>query len=345
MTDSLPYDYASWQFLDAIGQASPLQQELQSDEAMSLAFELSAHGRGESDFALLSSDNWLHYGQTSAKAPTAPAGVMHAQPHTPPIEMGMAMAMGMGMGMDMDMEMFAQGMEFISVPPFPDLTLGHGKKTPDELSLLRSTSQDATQRALFMTPSGITSPSSSSSSSSSSSFSNRNSSSPSLDPCTPSTTSSTSKESDEDCEWDCDRDLDPSLGMGLGMHFYNLPDRLDSCPRPPRHIHPPLPHHHHLSHRGVNHRTSAAEDEEDALTPLEMPDGSTRFTANWLPVDPTGGFTIDSPVSASASRMEFGYPYSYGHPQDHYGYAYADADLSMEFSKEAFIQMPAPAPV
>jgi hypothetical protein len=114
MTDSLPYDYTSWQFLDAIGQASPLLHELQTEEAMSLAFELSAHGRGESDFALLSSDNCVPYGQTSAKAATAATagtGFMHAQPHSPPIEMGM----GMGMGMDMDMEMFAQGIEFISV--------------------------------------------------------------------------------------------------------------------------------------------------------------------------------------------------------------------------------------
>ena len=28
---------------------------------------------------------------------------------------------------------------------------------------------------------------------------------------------------------------------------------------------------------------------------LEMPDGSTRLTANWLPVDPEVGFTIDVP--------------------------------------------------
>lgn len=33
----------------------------------------------------------------------------------------------------------------------------------------------------------------------------------------------------------------------------------------------------------------------DCLTPLEMPDGSTRLTANWLPVDPEGGFTIAHP--------------------------------------------------
>ncbi|KAF7170807.1 hypothetical protein CNMCM5623_003326 [Aspergillus felis] len=320
MTD-LPYDYTSWQFLDAIGQASPLQQELQPEEALSLGFEFPSHGRGESDFALLSSDNCLPYGQTSAKA---------AQTHTPPIDTGM------GIDMDIEMEMFSQGMEFISVPPLPDLTLGHGKKAPDGLSLLRSTSQDAAERALFMTPSGLTSPSSSTFPSTSSS-SNRNSSSPSLDPCSPSTTSTTSKESDEDWDWDCHRDLDPSLGM----HFYKLPDRLDSfqsVPRPPRHVH--HPHYTHPHTHRVNNTTHREEDEADALTPLEMPDGSTRFTANWLPVDPTGGFTINSP---SASAMEFGYAYGHGQQDPGYGYAYANGDpISMEFTKEAFIQMPAP---
>ncbi|KAH1554914.1 hypothetical protein KXX57_004749, partial [Aspergillus fumigatus] len=367
MADSLAYDYTSWQFLEGIGQASPLQQELQTEDDLRLAFELSSHGRSENDIALLSSDNCLPDGQISAKAATAATGIVQAQMHSPPIEVGMGMgmdldmAMAMAMEMDLTMEMFAQGMDFISVPPFPDLSLGHGQKAPDDLSFLRSTSDDVTQRALFMTPSGITSPSSSSSSpsfASTSPSSHRNSSSPSLDPCTPSATSSTSKE-DEDYDWDCDRDRDPSLGTGqgmdMGMHFYKLPDRLDSSsssssssssPRPPR-LH--RPHHHPTqpSPRRINHRASAAADDEDALTPLEMPDGSTRFTANWLPVDPTGGFTIDSPESASASAMDVGDPYGHGYsPQDRaYGYGYAEGDLAMEFSKEAFIQMPAPAPV
>lgn len=93
MTD---YDYTSWQFLDAIGQASPLQ-----DEDMNLAFDFLLNENGP-----LSSDNCLPYAQTSAKQ-----GYMHTQSHSPPIETGM----GMGMGMDMEMDMFAQGMEFISV--------------------------------------------------------------------------------------------------------------------------------------------------------------------------------------------------------------------------------------
>ncbi|KAB8233416.1 uncharacterized protein BDW43DRAFT_87021 [Aspergillus alliaceus] len=47
---------------------------------------------------------------------------------------------------------------------------------------------------------------------------------------------------------------------------------------------------------GVKRRRSTEPDSDSetslSLTPLEMPDGSTRFTSNWLPVDPEGGFTI-----------------------------------------------------
>jgi hypothetical protein len=38
----------------------------------------------------------------------------------------------------------------------------------------------------------------------------------------------------------------------------------------------------------------SGEDENDYPTTLEMPDGSTRRTSNWLPVDPQAGFTIGS---------------------------------------------------
>ncbi|KAJ5194314.1 hypothetical protein N7491_001651 [Penicillium cf. griseofulvum] len=34
--------------------------------------------------------------------------------------------------------------------------------------------------------------------------------------------------------------------------------------------------------------------DEECLTPLEMPDGTTRMTSNWLPVDPDAGFAIGS---------------------------------------------------
>jgi hypothetical protein len=36
------------------------------------------------------------------------------------------------------------------------------------------------------------------------------------------------------------------------------------------------------------------EEQDEHLTPLEMPDGSTRLTGNWLPVDPVAGFTFDT---------------------------------------------------
>lgn len=35
-------------------------------------------------------------------------------------------------------------------------------------------------------------------------------------------------------------------------------------------------------------------DEEEYSTTLEMPDGSTRRTSNWLPVDASAGFTIEA---------------------------------------------------
>jgi hypothetical protein len=39
-------------------------------------------------------------------------------------------------------------------------------------------------------------------------------------------------------------------------------------------------------------------DDEECFTPLEMPDGSTRLTSNWLPVDQDCGFTIGSTLLA-----------------------------------------------
>lgn len=45
--------------------------------------------------------------------------------------------------------------------------------------------------------------------------------------------------------------------------------------------------------------------EEDLFTPLEMPDGSTRMTSNWLPVDSTAGFTIGSHGHRSACDADY----------------------------------------
>ncbi|KAJ5787639.1 hypothetical protein N7457_002629 [Penicillium paradoxum] len=49
---------------------------------------------------------------------------------------------------------------------------------------------------------------------------------------------------------------------------------------------------------GINspHRECSTTNEE-CFTPLEMPDGSTRLTTNWLPVDCDAGFTIGSPIA------------------------------------------------
>ncbi|EKV09941.1 hypothetical protein PDIG_28290 [Penicillium digitatum PHI26] len=52
----------------------------------------------------------------------------------------------------------------------------------------------------------------------------------------------------------------------------------------------------HQTH-GQTHRLSSphrrhSRIDEECLTPLEMPDGSTRMTSNWLPVDPDAGFAI-----------------------------------------------------
>lgn len=45
--------------------------------------------------------------------------------------------------------------------------------------------------------------------------------------------------------------------------------------------------------------SSQATEDEDWFNTLEMPDGSTRRTSNWLPVDSTAGFVIGSRSSRS----------------------------------------------
>jgi hypothetical protein len=49
---------------------------------------------------------------------------------------------------------------------------------------------------------------------------------------------------------------------------------------------------------------SALAEVEDYFTPLEMPDGSSRLTSNWLPVDPEAGFTIGSPMMPDETRFQ-----------------------------------------
>ncbi|KAF3386772.1 hypothetical protein F1880_001347 [Penicillium rolfsii] len=47
-----------------------------------------------------------------------------------------------------------------------------------------------------------------------------------------------------------------------------------------------------MSDRLAYSHSSQPFEEEEYLTTLEMPDGSTRRTSNWLPVDASAGFTI-----------------------------------------------------
>ena len=48
----------------------------------------------------------------------------------------------------------------------------------------------------------------------------------------------------------------------------------------------------------------AWKQDEDCMDTLEMPDGSTRKTSNWLPVDPKAGFTIGSSSSQNQPRLD-----------------------------------------
>lgn len=52
--------------------------------------------------------------------------------------------------------------------------------------------------------------------------------------------------------------------------------------------------HPTISHHAFDDYTPCMTDEDEDGTTLEMPDGSTRMSSNWLPVDLTAGFTIGS---------------------------------------------------
>lgn len=58
-------------------------------------------------------------------------------------------------------------------------------------------------------------------------------------------------------------------------------------------------------HHSLNFPTHRYPTNND-FTPLEMPDGSTRLTSNWLPVDCDAGFTIGSAASADDDIAAFG---------------------------------------
>ncbi|RMJ28615.1 hypothetical protein PHISP_00472 [Aspergillus sp. HF37] len=106
------------------------------------------------------------------------------------------------------------------------------------------------------------------------------------------------------------------------FNFYGLPD-MPSTPAPPN-----------GAVTQPKQRASAAHNwapEEGDLTPLEMPDGSTRLTANWLPVDPEGGFVIAEPGVESAANGEM----SDGFDTEMLSHA-KDAFISVESTMSAF---------
>lgn len=158
-------------------------------------------------------------------------------------------------------------MRCIRFPDAKNLLTPEDLATVDLDDLLRSTSQLATERALYMTVGSPTSMSL-----------------PMLDACS-SPGSSHLSSGASDAEADADADWERDL-------VYRLPDPAASTAAAPFH---PAP----LFYPQDLPQEVYETPECSGLTPLEMPDGSTRFTSNWLPVDPEGGFTIHAAATAT----------------------------------------------
>ncbi|KAI3059593.1 hypothetical protein CBS147353_10531 [Aspergillus niger] len=113
----------------------------------------------------------------------------------------------------------------------------------------------------------------------------------------------------------------PSAALACGLtrnkpvQFYGLPDvgfpdavslhhaLDDELVQPPFGDPLPMISNAEASSKSLSKEISFTMDlEENGLTPLEMPDGSTRFTTNWPPLDPEGGFTIRAPPTARRSE-------------------------------------------
>ncbi|KAL2802235.1 hypothetical protein BJX63DRAFT_415616 [Aspergillus granulosus] len=93
--------------------------------------------------------------------------------------------------------------------------------------------------------------------------------------------------------------------------------------------------HSASSSNNSNPQTKAHTEGKNSLTPLEMPDGSTRFTANWLPVDPQGGFTIRPPAQPMHFMeldplIDYETHFDHGHAHGRNSYNYRDAFISIE---------------
>ncbi|OGE47981.1 hypothetical protein PENARI_c034G06029 [Penicillium arizonense] len=140
----------------------------------------------------------------------------------------------------------------------------------------------ATERALFMTPSPNP-------------MAYPFPTSPSSDPCL-------SPDSSHASAWEeSDRERDE------GLHISTFGVDLNTHGQDQGHVQSRCQTQAHTSPRRYSEYSTHRVDEEEALTPLEMPDGSTRFTSNWLPVDPDAGFTIGSAgIPGFGDEMHFG---------------------------------------
>ncbi|RAL11984.1 uncharacterized protein BO97DRAFT_478105 [Aspergillus homomorphus CBS 101889] len=226
-------------------------------------------------------------------------------------------------------------------------TTPDSKAFPTNISLddlLRSTSQLATERALYMNIPGAISSPRSSSHDSIGALPPFVQSPVAQDPCS---SPGMSHQSYSGSEGDWDREYN----LREPAQYYRLPDMgvSDSLP-----LHYPIDgmmgteHPFNDPHQPAAFRAGSEQncghggkgkgradsgvtglkslEAMEGLTPLEMPDGSTRFTANWLPVDPEGGFTIRDP---SGDR--------FNHVDDDP----LDVDPMMEcYAQNAFISVP-----
>ncbi|PYH96437.1 hypothetical protein BO71DRAFT_176245 [Aspergillus ellipticus CBS 707.79] len=208
--------------------------------------------------------------------------------------------------------------------------------------LLRSTSQLATERALYMNNPAST-PSPRASHDSPSARLHFAASPIADDPCS---SPGASHQSYSGSESDWDREYN----YREPAQFYGLPEIGFSDPMMPLDhtlddvmVQPPpfgasLPNPNAAPRRKSqvgqvrhpSHHDLDADDEESGLTPLEMPDGSTRFTTNWLPVDPEGGFTIRAPQPPRVRH----------HDAPNHAFCSDPAD-AYHFPHDAFISLPA----
>ncbi|BCS18863.1 uncharacterized protein APUU_11691A [Aspergillus puulaauensis] len=181
-----------------------------------------------------------------------------------------------------------------ALPRFDNLPPDHGTPPYSLDDLLRTASQLATERALYMNiPSSANphSPAAAGVYPNSSPVAEAAISSPSASPSHHSNASDTDEHDVPAIEFPQVYQLpDSNAGTSSAPSGYFAPMELPRQPASYDHVAA-------AATTTVTPQSKApSSPSTSSLTPLEMPDGSTRFTANWLPVDPQGGFTIRSPA-------------------------------------------------